>query len=219
MITFARSDSRVLRPLGRGRKLAGMAGWHMRLWRRMRVAPGVRVNLSKSGPSISFGPRGAHLTVGRRGARETLGVPGTGLYATRTLNGPTAGPKAGEEPGAAAQLDPSAMAGQAMAAPAMVPPATAADYLAAVALGVALGIVLLWTNAVTPPGAFLSGLVTAAIGVGYEWLAHHHPVAARRMVAVAGGLLAVATAIAVAVAVIIGALALGAAATSARRRR
>src|SRR5439155_9212893 len=100
-----------------------------------------------------------------------------------------------------------------------VAPATPADYIAAIGLGVALGIVLLWTNAVTPAGAFLSALVTAAVGVGYEWLAHHHPVAARRLLAVAGGLLAIATAIAVAAAVVIGAVALGAASSSSRRRR
>ncbi|MBI3748931.1 MAG: DUF4236 domain-containing protein, partial [Chloroflexi bacterium] len=62
-----------------------MAGWHTRLWRRVRVAPGVTINLSKSGPSVSVGPRGAKMTFGRRGVRQTLGIPGTGLYATRQL--------------------------------------------------------------------------------------------------------------------------------------
>lgn len=56
--------------------------WHLRLWRRVPVAPGVSVNLSKSGPSLSVGPRGAKTTIGRRGIRRTIGIPGTGIYAT-----------------------------------------------------------------------------------------------------------------------------------------
>ena len=64
-----------------------MAGWHTRLWRRVRIAPGVTINLSKSGASVSVGPRGVKVTVGRRGVRQTIGIPGTGFYATRQLGG------------------------------------------------------------------------------------------------------------------------------------
>jgi tetratricopeptide (TPR) repeat protein len=53
-----------------------------RFFRRIKVAPGVTVNLSKSGGSLSVGPRGAKMTVGPRGVRKTLGIPGTGLYHT-----------------------------------------------------------------------------------------------------------------------------------------
>ena len=42
------------------------------------------MNLSRSGPSLSFGVRGAHVTVGARGVRRTVGVPGTGLFYTST---------------------------------------------------------------------------------------------------------------------------------------
>jgi len=55
-----------------------------RLWRRMKVAPGVHLNLSKSGLSTSFGPRGAKFTVGSKGTRQTVGIPGTGLFYTQT---------------------------------------------------------------------------------------------------------------------------------------
>jgi tetratricopeptide (TPR) repeat protein len=48
----------------------------------MRLAPGVTLNLSKSGASLSFGPRGAKYTIGPRGQRTTVGVPGTGLFYT-----------------------------------------------------------------------------------------------------------------------------------------
>jgi hypothetical protein len=57
-----------------------VANW--RLFRRKSVLPGVRVNLSKSGPSFSFGVRGAHVTVGRRGVTRTVGIPGTGVFYT-----------------------------------------------------------------------------------------------------------------------------------------
>jgi tetratricopeptide (TPR) repeat protein len=53
-----------------------------RFFRRFRVAPGITMNLSKSGPSLSFGPRGAKMTFGPKGMRRTLGLPGTGFYYT-----------------------------------------------------------------------------------------------------------------------------------------
>lgn len=56
-----------------------------RFWRRIRLAPGVTLNLSKSGGSLSFGPRGAKATLGPRGGRATVGIPGTGLFYTTTL--------------------------------------------------------------------------------------------------------------------------------------
>jgi len=56
-----------------------------RFWRRIRIAPGVTLNLSKSGGSLSFGPRGAKFTVGSRGKRATVGIPGTELFYTTTL--------------------------------------------------------------------------------------------------------------------------------------
>ncbi len=55
-----------------------------RFWRRVTIVPGVTLNLSKSGGSLSFGPRGAKFTVGPRGRRATVGLPGTGLFYTKT---------------------------------------------------------------------------------------------------------------------------------------
>ena len=40
---------------------------YLRFWRRMKIAPGLTLNLSKSGGSLSFGPRGAKYTVSPRG--------------------------------------------------------------------------------------------------------------------------------------------------------
>ncbi|KKM88473.1 hypothetical protein LCGC14_1258500 [marine sediment metagenome] len=53
-----------------------------RFFRRMNIAPGVRLNFSKSGISPSFGVRGARVTLGRTGVRTTVGIPGTGLFYT-----------------------------------------------------------------------------------------------------------------------------------------
>lgn len=53
-----------------------------RFWRRIRIAHGVTLNLSKSTASLSFGPRGAKYTISPRGNRGTAGLPGTGLFYT-----------------------------------------------------------------------------------------------------------------------------------------
>ena len=58
-----------------------------RFYRRIRVAPGFRVNLSKSGLSVSAGGRGHWLTFGPGGNRATVGLPGTGLSYTENLGG------------------------------------------------------------------------------------------------------------------------------------
>ncbi|MGE4430518.1 MAG: DUF4236 domain-containing protein [Sphingobium sp.] len=52
-------------------------GWRFR--RTVRIAPGIRVNISKSGFSTSLGGRGASVNFGPRGVRQTVGMPGTGL--------------------------------------------------------------------------------------------------------------------------------------------
>lgn len=60
-----------------------------RLFRRIRIAPGVTLNLTKRGVSASLGPRGAKMTLGRRGTRLTGGLPGTGMFYTKKLGGKT----------------------------------------------------------------------------------------------------------------------------------
>jgi hypothetical protein len=56
----------------------------------IRLAPGLRLNVSGSGLSLSAGPRGASMTFGGRGAYLNTGIPGTGLYARDRLSGGTA---------------------------------------------------------------------------------------------------------------------------------
>jgi len=43
-----------------------------RFYRRVHIFPGLSVNLSKSGPSLSVGVRGAHVAVGRRGVTRMV---------------------------------------------------------------------------------------------------------------------------------------------------
>lgn len=64
-----------------------------RFRRSVRILPGVKLNLSGSGASFTFGPRGLHYTVGAKGKRLTAGIPGTGLswsqYTPHTNQNPT----------------------------------------------------------------------------------------------------------------------------------
>ncbi|TJY34074.1 DUF4236 domain-containing protein [Pontimicrobium aquaticum] len=52
----------------------------MRYRNRIKVAPGLNINLSKSGISTTIGPRGANVNIGKSGAYLNTGIPGTGLY-------------------------------------------------------------------------------------------------------------------------------------------
>ncbi len=55
-----------------------------RFQKRVKVAPGLRLNISKRGVSTTFGKRGVSVTLGRRGLYGNVGLPGSGLsYRTR----------------------------------------------------------------------------------------------------------------------------------------
>ncbi len=52
-----------------------------RIQRKIRIVSGVRVNISKSRPTITIGPPGLKITVyAGRAYRLTLGIQGTGLF-------------------------------------------------------------------------------------------------------------------------------------------
>jgi hypothetical protein len=53
----------------------------LRFRRRVRILPGVHLNLGLHGAGLSVGPRGLHVGVNRRGMYTNAGIPGTGLYA------------------------------------------------------------------------------------------------------------------------------------------
>ena len=54
-----------------------------RFRRSLKLFPGVRVNLSKSGTSLSLGGKGLSYNIGAKGTKTTAGIPGSGLsYST-----------------------------------------------------------------------------------------------------------------------------------------
>ena len=60
---------------------------YLRFFRRIPIIPGLLyLNISKTGISFSFGPRGAKVTVGKSGVRGTLGLPGTGLSVSHKIS-------------------------------------------------------------------------------------------------------------------------------------
>jgi len=56
-----------------------------RFRRSIRLAKGLRINLSKSGAGLSVGHRGATVNFGPKGERVTAGLPGTGLSYSKTI--------------------------------------------------------------------------------------------------------------------------------------
>src|SRR5574341_321274 len=63
----------------------------MQFRRRITIAPGVRLNISKGGLRLTLGPPGMHYTVGSKGSEVNLGVPGTRLYYRQKLGGKARG--------------------------------------------------------------------------------------------------------------------------------
>jgi len=58
----------------------------LRFQKRIRLAPGLFLNLSKRGVSLSFGRPGATVNIGGKGGpRATVGLPGTGVSYTAHL--------------------------------------------------------------------------------------------------------------------------------------
>lgn len=156
-----------------------MAGWHTRLWRRVKIAPGLTINLSKSGPSLSVGPRGSKVTFGRRGVRQTVGLPGTGLYMSRQLTSTPPDPAAPEPPVAPAT-------GLAVAEPYEL------HYGMPLAAAIVIGVVVGAYG--QPAGVVIAAAILAFVtGLLYEALAAHHPVAAKLILQVVVAIAAVVT--------------------------
>lgn len=60
--------------------------WQYR--KRVKVAPGVYMNITKNGISTSVGVRGASMTFGKNGTYLNTGIPGTGFYNRQRIGGP-----------------------------------------------------------------------------------------------------------------------------------
>jgi hypothetical protein len=67
----------------------------LRFYRRVSLIPGLRLNASRGGLSLSIGHRGGLYTLGPHGRRRvTLGLPGSGLFWTEQIP-PARAPHAG----------------------------------------------------------------------------------------------------------------------------
>jgi hypothetical protein len=71
---------------------------YFRFRRSIRLFPGVRLNIGKTGVSTSLGVRGAHITVGHGKVRTTVGLPGTGLSYTDVQDAGETDTKATQRP-------------------------------------------------------------------------------------------------------------------------
>lgn len=65
----------------------------LRFRRSIKLAPGIRMNLSGSGTSWTLGPRGASIGVGKRGTFLNTGIPGTGLSSRTRLSSGSPAPR------------------------------------------------------------------------------------------------------------------------------
>jgi len=63
----------------------------LRFRKSIKLAPGIRMNLSGGGLSWTLGPRGASIGIGKRGTFLNTGIPGTGLYSRQSLSGGSGG--------------------------------------------------------------------------------------------------------------------------------
>lgn len=64
----------------------------LRFRKSPRIAPGIHLNISKTGLSTTLGPKGLKLNISRRGLRQTASIPGTGLSYTSNLTPKTRKP-------------------------------------------------------------------------------------------------------------------------------
>ncbi|QDF67101.1 DUF4236 domain-containing protein [Shewanella sp. SNU WT4] len=53
--------------------------------KRIKIAPGLHVNISQSGISTSIGKPGATLNIGKNGVKATVGIPGSGLSYSQNI--------------------------------------------------------------------------------------------------------------------------------------
>lgn len=60
-----------------------------RFQKRISLLPGIRLNLSKSGASVTVGKPGLSVNIGKGGATGNVGIPGTGLSYREKIGGDT----------------------------------------------------------------------------------------------------------------------------------
>jgi len=58
-----------------------------RIRKSFKIAPGIRLNVSKSGLSTSIGGKGATVNLSKRGTKVTNSIPGTGISISKLYGG------------------------------------------------------------------------------------------------------------------------------------
>src|SRR5262249_46619905 len=98
-----RADRRLSISFSRHHRFSPLAGYGshkrrhrgdlmgFRFQKSIRLAKGLKINLSKTGASLSIGGRGATVNLSKRGAKVTAGLPGTGISWSETVK-PTGRP-------------------------------------------------------------------------------------------------------------------------------
>jgi hypothetical protein len=61
----------------------------MRFRKSVKIAPGIKLNFSKSGISSTFGGKGLSVNTGSRGTYLNTGIPGTGISNRTKIGGHT----------------------------------------------------------------------------------------------------------------------------------
>lgn len=79
-----------------------------RFRKSIKIAPGIRLNIGKTGVSTSVGRPGATVNFSKRGTRVTAGIPGTGLSASHLYK---AAPQDQPQPGVAQSSRPAKLIG------------------------------------------------------------------------------------------------------------
>lgn len=69
----------------------------LRFQKRIKIAPGLKLNISKTGISTTVGIKGASVNIGKNGTYANTGLTGTGLSSRTRLDKP--GKQADNEPG------------------------------------------------------------------------------------------------------------------------
>ena len=59
--------------------------WNYR--KRIKILPGIHLNVSKKGVSTTFGVKGASITTSKRGTYLNTSIPGTGIYKRQKISG------------------------------------------------------------------------------------------------------------------------------------
>ncbi len=62
----------------------------LRFNKRIKIMPGVKLNIGLGGISTTIGPRGASLNVGKKGVYTNAGLPGTGISSRTKIANATA---------------------------------------------------------------------------------------------------------------------------------